>query len=300
MSEFRIVPRTEIGLPAEVKSSDGALRPPLYMEKWLTNHYTGNNVDYTNADVASVIRQIQAVFSSTKPFEYNYVIGQWDDNNIYEFAGKFQAAHSGGENSESFGVLFLNGTMDPLTGKQIRKYQWLRDVLIYVGALRPDVIELPHKQMPGAATACSGPYISTPTIQNLLRQKYIEPSAPPPISNSILNIKGINEMNPIRIFDSRNWPNPFTIGEHVMPLTAFAAIPAEAQSLVVTVTAVPISADGYVTLWGDGPRPDTSNLNYTTLLPAICNTTLVPLANRAFKIYTSADTHLLFDVIGYS
>ena len=296
MNEFVIVPRTEIGLPAEVRSSGGSLRPPLDYEKWLTNHYTGVNVDYTDADVPSVIRQIQAIFSATKPFEYNYVIGQWDDNKIYEFAGKFRAAHSAGENSEAFGVLFLNGIMDPLTQKQIRKYQWLRDILIYDGALRPDVIELPHKQMPGAATNCSGPFISTPTTQLLLKQPYVEPTAPVGL---LPNIKGIKPMNPIRIFDSRAWGNPFKRGEHTLPLGAFPSVPKDAQMLFVTVTAVNPVGFGYITLWGDGPRPNISNLNYTDRPGAICNTTLVPLANNSFKIYTSTETHLVFDAIGY-
>lgn len=122
----------------------------------MTGHYTGNNIDYTYSDVPAVVRRIQEIFYYTKPFEYNYVVGQQDDDLIYEFAGKFQAAHSGGENSMSFGVLFLNGTMDPLTPAQIKKWQWLREVLVFDGALRVNPMQTPHKQMPGAATACPG------------------------------------------------------------------------------------------------------------------------------------------------
>ena len=73
---YRIVSRVEAGLPAEVRSSSGTLRPPLVNEPMMTAHYTGNNIDYTGKDAAEVTRQIQRVFSTTKPFEYNYVIGQ--------------------------------------------------------------------------------------------------------------------------------------------------------------------------------------------------------------------------------
>ena len=98
---YRIVPRTEIGLPAVVRGSSGSPRPALRNEPWMTAHHTGNNVTYRNRVTPQVVRQIQDVFYDTKPFEYNYVIGQEDDDRIYEFAGKFQAAHSGGENQEA-------------------------------------------------------------------------------------------------------------------------------------------------------------------------------------------------------
>ena len=153
---YRIVPRTEIGLPAVVTSSTGTPRPPLANEPWITAHYTGVNTVYSGRDVPAQILHIQRIFSSTKPFEYNYVIGQTDDNLVYEFAGKFRAAHSGGENSDSFGVLFLNGVSEPITDVQQDKWRWLRDVLIADGSLRTDVMQRKHKEMPGAATACPG------------------------------------------------------------------------------------------------------------------------------------------------
>lgn len=153
---YRIVPRTEIGLPAEVRSSSGYLRPPLALERWMTAHYTGVYVKYADRDTPDTILNIQRVFANSKPFEYNYVIGQENDEAIYEFAGKFQAAHSGGENGDSFGVLFLLGVGEELTVKMMDKWRWLRDVLIADGSLRTDVEQLKHKDMPGAATACPG------------------------------------------------------------------------------------------------------------------------------------------------
>jgi hypothetical protein len=153
---FRIIPRTEAGLPAVVAGSNGTPRPPLVNERWMTGHYTGNNVDYTGKDAAEITRQIQRVFSTTKPFEYNYVIGQNEDPFIIEFAGKFMAAHSGGENGDSFGVLFLLGVGEEITDLMIDKWRWLRDVLIADGSLSPNVEQLQHRQMPGAATACPG------------------------------------------------------------------------------------------------------------------------------------------------
>lgn len=175
-SPFRVVPRTEIGLPAVVRSSTGALRPPLHLEPWLTWHYTGVNTVYRGRDVPAQVRHIQAIFEDSKPFEYNYVIGQTEDDAIYEFAGKFRAAHSGGENDLAFGILFLNGVGEPLTDTQIRKAQWLRDVLIFDGALQPKPIQEPHQRMPGAATACPGPLIMS--VLDQLAAPFVE-SEPP-------------------------------------------------------------------------------------------------------------------------
>jgi hypothetical protein len=178
---YRIVPRTEIGLPAEVRGSTGALRPPLHDEPMLTAHYTGvSSRSYTTADVAREVVRIQEIFYTTKPFEYNYVIGQAEDDKIYEFAGKFQAAHSAGENSIAFGVLLLNGVNDPVTPTQIRKFQWLRDVLIADGSLQAVVDQRRHKDMPGASTQCAGIHVDAVWSQML--QPYQSPTQEKPMT----------------------------------------------------------------------------------------------------------------------
>jgi hypothetical protein len=183
---YRIVPRIEAGLPVEVRTSSGGLRPPLSNERWTTAHYTGNNIDYTGKDAAEIARQIQRVFSASKPFEYNYVIGQEDDDRIIEFAGKFQAAHSGGENGDSFGVLFLLGVGEEITDLMIDKWRWLRDVLIADGSLSPNVEQLQHRQMPKAATACPGESIIRRWPEFLLpyhnTQPVIQPTTIPTIT----------------------------------------------------------------------------------------------------------------------
>ena len=177
--EYQITTRTEAGLPAEVRSSSGSLRQPLRNERWMTAHYTGNSIDYTGKDAAEITRQIQRVFKDSKPFEYNYVIGQDDDPFIIEFAGKFQAAHSGGENLDSFGVLFLLGVGEEVTDLMIDKWRWLRDVLIADGSLSPNVEQLQHRQMPRARTACPGASVIRRWPEFLL--PYQPPVTPPPI-----------------------------------------------------------------------------------------------------------------------
>ena len=170
---YTLITRTEIGLPSRVLSSSGKQRPRLHNEQWVTYHYTGvSSRNYKTADVAEEIRRIQQVFATTKPFEYNYVIGQNEDDLVYEMAGLFQAAHSGGENGQSFGFLFLNAVGEPLTATQIKKAQWLRDALIFQGSLRSQPEQRPHQLMPGAATACPGVLIMSAMPE--LVKPYIE------------------------------------------------------------------------------------------------------------------------------
>ena len=176
---FRVVPRTTIGLPMVVTSSNGVPRPRIHNCRWYTFHYTGvSSRGYKTSDVAHEVRRIQEVFSKTKPFEYNYVIGQNEDDLIYEFAGKFMAAHSAGENTDAVGVLFLNATHEPLTPTQIRKAQWLRDTLKFEGTLTANVDQRPHQWMPGAATACPGPLIMSDLTE--LVQPYRDPELESP------------------------------------------------------------------------------------------------------------------------
>lgn len=173
---YRIVPRTEIGLPATVTSSNGSPRPLLKDCTYMTAHYTGVSRSYVGADVPSQIRLIQAVFAATKPFEYNYVIGLPDDDNVYEFAGHYRAAHSGGENSTAVGVLFLVGVDDVVTSKMIDKWRWLRGELAKAGIVSWNVDQRMHFQMPGAATACPGDSIKQQWASFLT--PYSEPEVP--------------------------------------------------------------------------------------------------------------------------
>ena len=287
---YRIVSRVEAGLPAEVRSSSGTLRPPLVNEPMMTAHYTGNNIDYTDKDAAEVTRQIQRVFSTTKPFEYNYVIGQADDDAIIEFAGTFQAAHSGGENSISFGVLFLLGVGEQVTDLMIDKWRWLRDVLIYTGALRPDPDQRPHCFMPNAATSCPGLSIKARWPEFLTPWQATNPSGDD-------NVHTLD--TPIRMLDTREQGvDPLPAGAWTQTLPD--SIPASASAVFVTATAVGAPAPGYVTLWGSGARPTTSNLNYPAGAGAIANTTLTRVIDGKFQMFNVSPVHIILDVIGYT
>ena len=294
--KYRIVPRSEVGLPSVVTSSNGSLRPLLRNARYLTAHYTGNNIDYSDKDTAELAREIQAVFQDTKPFEYGYLIGQESDDRIIEFSGKYQAAHSTGENGEAVGVLFALGIGEKLTDTMIDKWRWLRDVLIADGTLRPDVDQRPHKKMPGAQTACAGKSIDDQWAALVV--PWGAPAAVPTAQRT-----GDDDMitldRPIRMLDTRDeMTAPLPSG--TWPQKLPAGIPADASAIFVTATATKATTAGFITLWGSGERLTVSNLNYPVGNAAIANTTLTRVVGGKFQMFNSSPVHIILDVIGYT
>ncbi len=104
---------------------------------------------------------------------------------------------------------------------------------------------------------------------------------------------------PIRMLDTRNEiAEPLPSG--TWPQKLPAGIPAAASAIVVTVTATQAKAAGFITLWGSGSKPNTSNLNYQAGSVAIANTTLVRVVKGGFQMFNSSPTHIILDVVGYT
>lgn len=155
-----LIPRAASGLDPIVYSNNGRDRRPLLRSsRYVAYHYTGVNRSYRDTDASAHVRHLNQIFATTKRNEYNYVIPQNDDRAVIEFAGKYEGAHVRGSNGVSIGIYFLNGIRDPLTDSQIRRAQWIRDVLIADGTLRPQPEQRPHRLMPNAATSCPGDLI---------------------------------------------------------------------------------------------------------------------------------------------
>ena len=71
-----------------------------------------------------------------------------------------------------------------------------------------------------------------------------------------------------------------------------------ASAIHVTATAVGPDTGGYVTLWnGAGKAPLASNLNFDGGVGAIANTTITAVKDGGFKVFASAPTHVVFDVV---
>src|SRR5207245_1892222 len=69
--------------------------------------------------------------------------------------------------------------------------------------------------------------------------------------------------------------------------------------VALNVTVVNPAADGYVTVYPCGPRPDASTVNFRAgdIVP---NFTLVPYAGGEVCLYAFADTHVVVDSFGWS
>jgi hypothetical protein len=159
---YRVVPRTEIGLPAVVTSSGGSPRPKVHAPaKFVIHHYTGVNVNFKDVgDTAAEIRGIQAYAARVgKPFEYNYVNHGDPDDLVFEYAGPYRAAHSAGENSIGLGVLHLLGTQEVMDIWMADKAKWLNHVFRVYGMIDARTVQVAHGDAPGASTACPGPHV---------------------------------------------------------------------------------------------------------------------------------------------
>ncbi|WP_030529442.1 hypothetical protein [Phycicoccus jejuensis] len=79
-------------------------------------------------------------------------------------------------------------------------------------------------------------------------------------------------------------------------------VPADATAVILTVTAVDMTADGWLTVWGDGgSRPAASTVNYVPGAP-VPNTAVVTLgSSRTLKVTNGSrgSTHVLLSFQGY-
>lgn len=172
---FNLIRREQVW-PHEIPvDSGGDVRPFVQRPaKWVTGHHTGAGEWADFYDTIPEVRYIQMYAQhAQKPWEYNWIIDT--EGNVVEYAGFYQAAHSGGENHTAYGVLLLlNATHEKPTDAQILAFRqlvwWLREL----GYTSYQTFVLPHQQMPGARTACPGVYVMARW------QEFITPWMPPP------------------------------------------------------------------------------------------------------------------------
>ncbi|MFZ9426225.1 MAG: hypothetical protein ACO29A_02400 [Ilumatobacteraceae bacterium] len=119
---------------------------------------------------------------------------------------------------------------------------------------------------------------------------------------------GLTGLNPTRVLDTRNGiggaagANRFAAGDdRAIMIRGVAGVPANAQSVIVNITAVEPSGSGYVTAYPSGTSlPDASNLNLIRGQDRP-NLAVVKIgADGAIRLSVSeTSTHLLVDVQGY-
>lgn len=87
-----------------------------------------------------------------------------------------------------------------------------------------------------------------------------------------------------------------------LPVSAMPGVPADARTLVLSVTATDARGAGFVTVHPGGTdRPDASNLNVECGGQTVANAVVVPVgSDGTIRLYTSASTDLLVDVFGWA
>ena len=118
-------------------------------------------------------------------------------------------------------------------------------------------------------------------------------------------------IEPCRLADTRasqSFPHPFgppslvAFTPRVVPVAGYCGIPNTAQAVVINVTAVNPTGQGWISLWPGGypvPAQPTSRLNYSPG-QTIANTTVEPLgASGDLTLYARVGTDVVLDVSGY-
>jgi hypothetical protein len=105
-------------------------------------------------------------------------------------------------------------------------------------------------------------------------------------------------LQPCRMLDTRHGERPAPGAIVRVEAADACGVPADATSVVVTLTATGASAPGFVTGWdGAGARPEVSNLNHGAG-ETRANTAVLPLSDGGFSLFTQAAAHLVVDVAG--
>lgn len=125
-----------------------------------------------------------------------------------------------------------------------------------------------------------------------------DPVPPPPINlTPVGGLSMYQSTRPARVLDTRALGAPLAAGSTT---TVDCRVPDDATAVFVNVTAVGADSAGYVTAWGTGDRPNTSDLNLDGPGQVRVNGTFVDVdAAGRIRIYTDVRTHLLVDVKGY-
>jgi hypothetical protein len=118
---------------------------------------------------------------------------------------------------------------------------------------------------------------------------------------------GFNSIQPARVLDTRlGIGAPASAvgpdGVVTVALRGVAGVPADADSVILNVTAVGATLGGYVTIWpADQPRPNASNLNMTPG-QTIANLVVTDLSASGAVSFANAfgETDLLADVVGWA
>ncbi len=190
------------GGPGQVQGSDGQPRPPLAVPlDTFGVHYGGAGASWLDkGDTAAELRGIELNHARPqgKPNEYNSASDSASET--WEYAGRFRAAHSSGNNSTTWGHLVIYG-LEQLTEVDahalIRGVRRARAQCVTAGYLTAGHHVDPHSGLPGASTSCPGPLHTnarwwaqivaplTPADFDIVTPNPPPPPPPPPLEDDM-------------------------------------------------------------------------------------------------------------------
>ena len=119
--------------------------------------------------------------------------------------------------------------------------------------------------------------------------------------DAALNSTSFTAVGPIRLVDTREGGAAAPGGGSVVvvPVRSKPGVPTDAIAASITIVATDARGTGFVTVWGDGTRPDTSALNVDRAGQTRANFAITPIgADGNIRLYTQAGTHLVVDLTG--
>jgi hypothetical protein len=99
---------------------------------------------------------------------------------------------------------------------------------------------------------------------------------------------------PTRLADTRNkGTKPVSGSTTEIPITS------PGKLAIVNVTATDTTKPGFLTVWGSGNRPTTSNVNFTRAGMTIPNLVIVPIGDDGkIRVYNDGGSHIIVDLFG--
>lgn len=233
-------------------------------------HYTADK--RANPDTAQYLRNMQRSYVNNRGYSLGYNVAVDQAGLSWEIRGTdFRPAANINVNNTTFTILCLVDWEDPCNDVMVETVREL------VGWTRAQTGErtpvVGHRDV--GSTNCPGS-----GIYNQIVDGVFEPGED--VEMRIID-------PPIRVYDSRLQNGKFAAGE-----TRKVSV-GQNKAAFVNVTVVEPAGWGFLTLFGSGPVPDVSNVNYED--QTICNSSWVPVgADGTISVFSYAECHVLVDV----